>query len=95
MKTISNEEIKHVAKLAALDLNEDEAEKLTSQNDRILGHVTNISRVETSKAAPTSHTMQIKNVFRQDKVKDSLMKEEALLNAPDEMDGGFKVPKID
>lgn len=95
MSIILKDEIKHVAKLAELDFSDEEAEKITSQLDKILGHVAKISKVDTTSIIPTSHTLEIKNVFREDKVKSSLSKEEALLNAPEEMDGGFKVPKID
>ncbi len=95
MSVISKEDVKHVAKLAELDFSDSEVEKITPQLDKILGHVANISKVDTAAIAPTSHTLEIKNVFREDIVKESLSKEDALLNAPDEMDGGFKVPKID
>jgi aspartyl-tRNA(Asn)/glutamyl-tRNA(Gln) amidotransferase subunit C len=95
MSVISKEDVKHVAKLAELDFNDDEIEKITPQLDKILGHVANISKVDTAAISPTSHTLEIKNVFREDTVRQSLSKEDALLNAPEEMDGGFKVPKID
>jgi len=95
MRIISKEDVKHVAKLAELDFNYSEFEKITLQIDKILGHVANISKVDTAATPPTSHTLEIKNVFREDTVRQSLSKEEALLNAPEEMDGGFKVPKID
>ena len=95
MRIISKEDVKHVAKLAELDFSDSEVEKITSQLDKILGHVANISKVDTAAISPTSHTLEIKNVFREDTVRESLSKEDALLNAPEEMDGGFKVPKID
>ena len=95
MSIISKEDVKHVAKLAELDFSDSEVEKITPQLDKILGHVANISKVDTAAISPTSHTLEIKNVFREDTVRESLSKEEALLNAPEEMDGGFKVPKID
>ena len=95
MSIISKEDVKHVAKLAELDFSDSEVEKITSQLDKILGHVANISKVDTAAISPTSHTLEIKNVFREDTVRESLSKEDALLNAPEEMDGGFKVPKID
>ena len=95
MSIISKEDIKHVAKLAELDFSDSEVEKITPQLDKILGHVANISKVDTAAISPTSHTLKIKNVFREDIVRESLSKEDALLNAPEEMDGGFKVPKID
>jgi aspartyl-tRNA(Asn)/glutamyl-tRNA(Gln) amidotransferase subunit C len=95
MSIISKEDVKHVAKLAELDFSDSEVEKITPQLDKILGHVANISKVDTAAIPPTSHTLEIKNVFREDTVRQSLSKEEALLNAPEETDGGFKVPKID
>ena len=95
MSIISKEDVKHVAKLAELDFSDSEVEKITTQLDKILGHVANISKVDTAAISPTSHTLEIKNVFREDIVRESLSKEDALLNAPEEMDGGFKVPKID
>ena len=95
MSIISKEDVKHVAKLAELDFSDSEVEKITPQLDKILGHVANISKVDTKAIPPTSHTLEIKNVFREDTVRESLSKEDALLNAPEEMDGGFKVPKID
>ena len=95
MSIISKEDVKHVAKLAELDFSDSEVEKITPQLDKILGHVANISKVDTKAISPTSHTLEIKNVFREDTVRQSLSKEDALLNAPEEMDGGFKVPKID
>ena len=95
MSIISKEDVKHVAKLAELDFSDSEIEKITPQLDKILGHVANISKVDTAAILPTSHTLEIKNVFREDTVRQSLSKEDALLNAPEEMDGGFKVPKID
>jgi len=95
MSIISKEDVKHVAKLAELDFSDIEVERITPQLDKILGHVANISKVDTAAISPTSHTLEIKNVFREDTVRGSLSKEDALLNAPEEMDGGFKVPKID
>ncbi|MBU4450751.1 MAG: Asp-tRNA(Asn)/Glu-tRNA(Gln) amidotransferase subunit GatC [Actinobacteria bacterium] len=95
MSIISKEDVKHVAKLAELDFSDSEVEKITPQLDKILGHVANISKVDTAAISPTSHTLEIKNVFREDTVRESLSKKDALLNAPEEMNGGFKVPKID
>lgn len=95
MNIISKEDVKHVAKLAELDFSDSEVEKITPQLDKILSHVANINKVDTAAISPTSHTLEIKNVFREDTVRESLSKEDALLNAPEEMDGGFKVPKID
>ena len=95
MKKIKKENVRHVAKLAALDFSEDELGKFTIQLDKILDHVAKISEVNTEEVSPTSHVLEIKNVFRNDIVKKSISKEDALKNAPEVMSGGFKVPKID
>ena len=92
---ISKKEVEHVAKLAELQFGDIELEKLTSELDKILGHIAKISEVDTSTVRPTSHTLEINNVFREDKVKESLAKDQSLSNAPDEQDNGFKVPRID
>ena len=95
MSSITKEDIKHIAKLAELAFDEDEADRITSQLDRILGHVAKISEANTENVTPTSHVLKIKNVFRDDVVRKSIPKEDAMKNAPDIMDDGFKVPKID
>jgi len=95
MERISKDDVKHVAKLAELEFDEKDIDKITSQLDRILDHVANISKVDTEGIPPTSHVLDVKNVFREDEVKESVTQEAALKNAPDEENQGFKVPKID
>lgn len=95
MEIIDKKEIRHIAKLAELEFDEKELGKFTSQIDRILGHVATISKVRTDKITPTSHSLDIKNVLREDIPTGSLSKKEALSNAPEEIDSGFGVPKID
>jgi aspartyl-tRNA(Asn)/glutamyl-tRNA(Gln) amidotransferase subunit C len=95
VERISKDDVKHVAKLAELEFSEKDIEKITSQLDRILEHVANISSVNTEGVMPTSHILDIKNVFRDDVAEQSVTQESALKNAPDEESCGFKVPKID
>lgn len=95
MRKIERKDVEHIAKLAELDFSEGELEKFTVQLDRILDHVARISEVDTEKIPPTSHVIEIKNVFRDDIAKKSIPREDALKNAPEVADGGFKVPKID
>ena len=92
---ISSDDVKHVAKLAELDFSEDEVKKITPQLDKILEHVARISAVDTKGVKNTSHVMDIKNVFREDKPADTISQEDALKNAPLEQDDGFRVPRID
>jgi aspartyl-tRNA(Asn)/glutamyl-tRNA(Gln) amidotransferase subunit C len=95
LKRITSEDVRHVAKLAELEFSDDEIEKITPQLDKILGHVARISSADTGGISPTSHVLDIKNVFREDEIEDPVSQEAALKNAPDKEDKGFKVPKID
>ena len=95
MEKISKDDVKYVAKLAELEFDDKDIGKFTLQLDKILDHVANISSVDTEGVPPTSHILDIKNVFREDKVKESIPQEDALENAPDRKSDGFKVPKID
>ena len=92
---ISIDDVKHVAKLAELEFSHEEIKKITPQLDKILDHVARVSAVDTKGVKPTSHVMDVKNVFREDEVEDPVPQKEALKNAPEEADEGFKVPKID
>jgi aspartyl-tRNA(Asn)/glutamyl-tRNA(Gln) amidotransferase subunit C len=92
---ISIDDVKHVAKLAELEFSDEEIKKITPQLDKILEHVARVSAVNTDGVKPTSHVLDIKNVFREDTPSDTISQEEALKNAPLEEDDGFRVPRID
>lgn len=91
---ISVAEIEHVAALARLKLSPEEKESLTREMDAILGHVARLAELDTAGASPTSHAVSLTNVFREDRVGETLSQEEALANAPDRVGGLFRVPKI-
>lgn len=95
MKRISRDDIRYVARLAELEFSDREISKITPQLDKILEHVARVSAVDTDGVQPTFHAVDIKNVFRDDTIDDSISQEEALKNAPEEEDGGFSVPRID
>ena len=95
MERISDKDVRHVAKLAELDFSDEEVEKITPQLDKIIDHVASISNVDTEGISPTSHVMDINNVLREDKVTEPVSQEEALRNAPEKAEDGFRVPKID
>jgi len=95
MKRISKDDVKYAAKLAELEFDDKDMEKFTSQLDKILDHVANISSVNTEGIPPTSHVLDVKNIFREDVIKKSVTQESSLKNAPDRQSDGFKVPKID
>jgi aspartyl-tRNA(Asn)/glutamyl-tRNA(Gln) amidotransferase subunit C len=91
---IGREEVEHVAWLARLELSEEEKERFSKQLGQVLEHASKIKEVDTSDVLPTSHSLPLKNVFREDKVEESLSQEETLANAPKKEKGAFLVPKI-
>ncbi|HBI03467.1 MAG TPA: Asp-tRNA(Asn)/Glu-tRNA(Gln) amidotransferase GatCAB subunit C [Paenibacillaceae bacterium] len=94
MSAISRQEVEYVAKLARLNLSEDEAEKYTEQLNAILEFAGKLNELDTSNIEPTSHVLDVYNVMRDDEVRPSVDREKALLNAPEEEDGQFKVPAV-
>jgi len=91
---ISKDDVKHVAKLARLELTEDETEKYSKQLGEILKYVEQMNEVNTENIEPMPHPIPVYNVMREDVVKYEQTKEEMLANAPCEEDGFFRVPKI-
>ncbi|WP_027339382.1 Asp-tRNA(Asn)/Glu-tRNA(Gln) amidotransferase subunit GatC [Halonatronum saccharophilum] len=91
---IDKETVEKVAHLARLEVNEEEKDTFAHQLSDILDHAEKLNELDTDDVEPTAHVLPIKNVFREDKVEDSLDRELALSNAPDKDKGMFKVPKI-
>jgi len=91
---ITKQEVEHVAKLARLELSEQEKEKLTDQLSNILTYVETLNSLDTKGVEPTSHVLDLKNVMRDDVAVQGLTQEQALANAPDKAAGHYKVPKI-
>lgn len=91
---ITKKEVEHVAHLGRLELKEEDKEKLTEQLSAILEYVEKLNELDTKDIEPTSHVLPIENVFKEDRVKDSLSVEKSLSNAPEQEKGHFKVPKI-
>jgi len=94
MARITIEEVEHVANLARLVFNEEEKKKLTEQLGRILDYIEQLNELDTEDVEPTSHVIPMKNVVRPDVVRPSLTRDDALANAPSDVDGLFEVPKI-
>jgi aspartyl-tRNA(Asn)/glutamyl-tRNA(Gln) amidotransferase subunit C len=86
--------VDHVARLARLDLSEEERVRMQAELTSILEHVTKIQALDLDEIAPTAHTVPLRNVMRPDEVTPSLTQAEALANAPEERDGRFMVPRI-
>jgi aspartyl-tRNA(Asn)/glutamyl-tRNA(Gln) amidotransferase subunit C len=91
---ITSELVDHVARLAKLDLNDDEALKMENQLADILGYIGLLEELDTAQVPPTSHVLDLANVMREDEVKPSLPLERGLANAPEREGTTFKVPRI-
>ena len=91
---ISKEQVEHVAKLARLEVSEDEKATFARQLSGILTYMDQLKELDTTGVEPTATVLPTDNVFREDEVRPSLSQEHALANAPDQADGFFRVPKI-
>jgi aspartyl-tRNA(Asn)/glutamyl-tRNA(Gln) amidotransferase subunit C len=91
---ITEAEVRHVAKLARLDIKDEDMERFAEQIGTVLEYVDTLKEVETEGVAATSHAITLTNAFREDEVKDHLDPETALSNAPEQSDGAFVVPKV-
>ena len=89
---IDREQLLHVARLARLELHEEEVERLEAQLNDILDAVSKVSELDLSDVPPTSHPLDVVNVWAADEPRPCLTLEEALANAPEREGGFFKVP---
>ena len=89
---ITREQVLHVAALAQLGLSEEEVTRFEGQLSAILESVGKIAELDLEDVEPTSHPLDIVNVFGEDVPEPCLTLEEALANAPDPEDGSFGVP---
>ena len=91
---ISEEQVRHVARLARLGLSDEEVERFRGQLSAILDAVGKVGELDLADVEPTSHPLDLVNVFGEDEPAPSLPLEDALANAPDPEDGFFGVPAV-
>jgi aspartyl-tRNA(Asn)/glutamyl-tRNA(Gln) amidotransferase subunit C len=89
---IDREQLLHVAHLARLELREEEVERLGTQLNDILEAVSKVSELDLTDVPPTSHPLDVVNVWAADEPHVSLPVGEALANAPDREGDMFRVP---
>ena len=89
---IDREQLLHVAHLARLELRDEEVERLGAQLNDILAAVSKVSELDLSDVTPTSHPLDVVNVWAADEPRPSLSVEEALANAPEREGSSFRVP---
>lgn len=91
---ITKDQVKHVAHLARLEITEEEAEQFTEHLSAIITYAEKLNELDTEGIEPTTHVLDLKNVFRKDEAKHTITQEDAMKNAPDSEDGQFRVPSI-
>ncbi|WP_229071236.1 Asp-tRNA(Asn)/Glu-tRNA(Gln) amidotransferase subunit GatC [Actinoplanes sp. DH11] len=94
MAAISREEVAHLARLSRLAVTEQELDRFAGQLDVILQSVARVGEVAAEDIPPTSHSVPLTNVYRDDVPTPSLTQDEALSGAPDAFEGRFRVPRI-
>jgi aspartyl-tRNA(Asn)/glutamyl-tRNA(Gln) amidotransferase subunit C len=89
---ITREEVLHVAKLASLELTDEEVERLTGELSAILEAVSKVSELDLADVPPTSHPLELVNAWADDEPRPSLSLDDAFANAPAREGDLFKVP---
>jgi aspartyl-tRNA(Asn)/glutamyl-tRNA(Gln) amidotransferase subunit C len=92
MAEITPDEVRRVARLARLELTDDEVAKFQEQLSAILEAVSAVSELDLTDVPPTAHPLEIQNAWAEDTPVPSLSNEDAFRNAPDREDDLFKVP---
>lgn len=90
---ISDETIEYVGILAKLELSDEEKEAAKSDMGRMLDYIDMLGELDTDDVEPMSHAFPVQNVFREDVVTGTDIRDQILRNAPEEKDGMFVVPK--
>jgi aspartyl-tRNA(Asn)/glutamyl-tRNA(Gln) amidotransferase subunit C len=91
---ISPADVAHVARLARLDVTDEELDIFTEQLAAVLDHAADVEALNTADVPPTAHPLPLRNVLRPDIPVASLDRDEVLSQAPDVEDGRFRVPRI-
>lgn len=94
MAAISRDDVAHVARLARLDLTEEELDRFAGQLAAVLEHAGDLAALDTEGVPPTAHPFPLENVLRDDLPGPSLDRDEVLAMAPAVEDGRFRVPRI-
>ena len=89
---IDREQVLHVARLARLELTEDEVEHMTGELSKVLTHIETIGELDLEDVPPTSHVVAVENALRADEPEPSLPRDIALASAPAVSEDGFLVP---
>jgi len=90
MAEVTRDDIRHVCKLARLDLSDQEMDRVGAELNRIMGHFHELQALDTADVPITSHAIPMKDVYRDDVTGSSLTVDEVVGNAPDAVEGFFR-----
>lgn len=89
---VSIQDVRHIARLARLALTDDELERVRRELNRIMDHFAELQELDTSGVEQTSHAIPMTNVYREDESLPGMLPQKVVQNAPDSVDGFFRVP---
>lgn len=91
---LSADEVRYIARLARVALDDDEVERLQEQLSAILDHFAVLNEIDTDGVPPTAQTFEMTNVQREDEPEPSANRDDVLANAPRRQDGYFRVRAV-
>ncbi len=91
---ITEQQVRHVAKLARLKITDDQVKTFTPQLNAILTYIAQLEQLDTSNVEPLAHCLPVSNVLRDDTIQPSLSNADALANAPAKDGEFFTIPKV-
>lgn len=91
---ITRADAAHVARLARIELTDEELDRYAGQLAAVLDHAAQVAAMDAGDKAPTAHPLALVNVLRADEPRASLDRDEVLAQAPAAEDGRFRVPRI-
>lgn len=89
---IDREQVLHVARLARLELSDDETSRMSEELSKVLVHIEKLGELDLAAVEPTARVVDVEDALRADEPRPSLPHDVALAGAPDVADGGFRVP---
>ena len=91
---IGEADVRYVARLARLRLEQDEVAQMTAELTTILAHIDKMAELDIATVPPTAHVLDVVNVLRPDRAREGLSRADALRNAPAVSDDCFRVPRM-
>ena len=91
--SLSEDDVRHVAKLARLALSDDEVQQMAGELNAIVGYVEQLSEVDTDDVEPIANVAGLENITRPDEAGEMLSTKDVLRNAPQSNEVAFLVPK--